>query len=321
MKKVYIDSLETGHEFDDFFLMKSMAVRVGSNQKKYIDMILSDKSGDISAKKWDAAESEIAELTSYGENALIKVRALVNEWMGRQQLKVTKFRQVRDDDEVDVSEFIHTAPERGEEMYDFVIGEIAKIGDEKLRRICELLMERNHERLIYYPAASKNHHAVMSGLLFHIKRMLIMGEKACEVYTNLDPDWVIAGVVVHDVEKLDEILSDKWGISSGYSFEGQMLGHITQGVKLIDRMAEEVGLDKEKAVMLEHMILSHHYEPEFGSPKRPMFPEAELLHYLDIFDARLYDMEEAVSAVPPGEFSEKVWTLENRRVYKPTFRK
>lgn len=318
---MYIDSLETGHEFDDFFLMKSMAVRVGSNQKKYIDMILSDKSGDISAKKWDAAESEIAELTSYGENALIKVRALVNEWMGRQQLKVTKFRQVRDDDEVDVSEFIHTAPERGEEMYDFVIGEIAKIGDEKLRRICELLMERNHERLIYYPAASKNHHAVMSGLLFHIKRMLIMGEKACEVYTNLDPDWVIAGVVVHDVEKLDEILSDKWGISSGYSFEGQMLGHITQGVKLIDRMAEEVGLDKEKAVMLEHMILSHHYEPEFGSPKRPMFPEAELLHYLDIFDARLYDMEEAVSAVPPGEFSEKVWTLENRRVYKPTFRK
>ena len=86
---------------------------------------------------------------------------------------------------------------------------------------------------------------------------------------------------------------------------------------MIDRLASEIGLDEEKAVMLEHMILSHHYEPEFGSPKRPMFPEAELLHYLDIFDARLFDMEEATASVPPGEFSEKVWTLENRKdVYK-----
>ena len=89
---------------------------------------------------------------------------------------------------------------------------------------------------------------------------------------------------------------------------------------MIDRLAQELELDVEKAVMLEHMILSHHYEPEFGSPKRPMFPEAELLHNLDIFDARLFDMEEAASAVPPGDFSDKVWTLENRRVYKPTFR-
>ena len=74
---------------------------------------------------------------------------------------------------------------------------------------------------------------------------------------------------------------------------------------MIDRLAQELELDDEKAVMLEHMILSHHYEPEFGSPKRPMFPEAELLHYLDIIDARLFDMEEAASAVPPGDFSDK----------------
>ena len=131
---------------------------------------------------------------------------------------------------------------------------------------------------------------------------------------------MVTGVVIHDMEKINEILSNQWGISPGYSFEGQLLGHIAQGVKMIDRLAQELELDDEKAVMLEHMILSHHYEPEFGSPKRPMFPEAELLHYLDIFDARLFDMEEAASAVPPGDFSDKVWTLENRRVYKPTFR-
>ena len=102
--------------------------------------------------------------------------------------------------------------------------------------------------------------------------------------------------------------------------EGQLLGHIAQGVKMIDKLADELGISEEKAIMLEHMILSHHYEPEFGSPKRPMFPEAELLHYLDIFDARIFDMEEALKPVAPGDFSDKVWTLENRRVYKPTFR-
>lgn len=321
MKKVYVDSLETGHDFDDFFLMKSMAVRVGSNQKKYIDMILGDKTGDVSAKKWDASDAEISEMESYGENAIIKVRASVTEWQGKQQLKVSRFRQAVDTDDFDVTEFIRTAPEKGRDMYDFIMGEVAKIGDEDLKKVCTILMERNREKLMYYPAASKNHHALMSGLLFHMKRMLQMGEKACEVYTNLDPDWVITGVIIHDMEKINEILSNQWGISPGYSFEGQLLGHIAQGVKMIDRLAEEIGLSDEKAVMLEHMILSHHYEPEFGSPKRPMFPEAELLHYLDIFDARLFDMEDAVSAVPPGEFSEKVWTLENRRIYKPTFRK
>lgn len=319
MKKNYVDSLVTGSDFDDFFLMKSMAVRVGSNQKKYIDMILGDKTGDVSAKKWDASEAEIDELESFGDNAIIKVRASVTEWQGKHQLKVSRFRQAKADDDFDVEEFIRTAPENGADMYDYIMGEIALIRDEELRRVCTVLMERNREKLMYYPAASKNHHAMMSGLLFHMKRMLKMGKKACEVYTNLDPDWVITGVVIHDMEKINEILSNKWGISPGYSFEGQMLGHIAQGVKMIDRLAQELGIGEEKAVMLEHMILTHHYEPEFGSPKRPMFPEAELLHYLDIFDARLFDMEEAISAVPPGEFSEKVWTLENRRVYKPTF--
>ena len=320
MKKNYVDGLVTGSDFVDFFLLKSMAVRVGSNQKKYIDMILSDKTGDVSAKKWDASDTEIAELESYGENAIIKIRASVTEWQGKQQLKVSRFRQAAENDDFDIEEFIRTAPEKGRDMYDYIMGEIGQITDEQLKAVCTVLMERNREKLMYYPAASKNHHAVMSGLLFHMKRMLAMGKKACEVYTNLDPDWVVTGVVIHDMEKINEILSNQWGISPGYSFEGQLLGHIAQGVKMIDRLAQELELDDEKAVMLEHMILSHHYEPEFGSPKRPMFPEAELLHYLDIFDARLFDMEEAASAVPPGDFSDKVWTLENRRVYKPTFR-
>ena len=143
------------------------------------------------------------------------------------------------------------------------------------------------------------------------------GVRVCEVYTNLNRDLVVTGVIIHDIEKINEIESNELGISPGYSFEGKMLGHIIQGIKTIDRLTLEMDFPREKAIMLEHMILSHHYEPEFGSPKKPLFPEAEILHYLDIIDARMYDMEDALVATQPGEFSERVFTLENRQLYKP----
>ena len=90
-----------------------------------------------------------------------------------------------------------------------------------------------------------------------------------------------------------------------------------QGVKVIDRLAIELGISDEKAIMLEHMMISHHYEAEYGSPKKPLFPEAEILHYLDMIDAKIYDMEEALNPTEPGDFSERVWTMDNRRLYKP----
>jgi 3'-5' exoribonuclease len=123
------------------------------------------------------------------------------------------------------------------------------------------------------------------------------------------------------MEKLNEIESNEWGISPGYTMEGQLLGHLIQGVKTIDRMAREAGISEEKAVMLEHMIISHHYEPEFGSPRKPMFPEAEVLHYLDMMDAKIYDFEDALAGVLPGEFSQRVRTLDGRLLYKPSFKK
>lgn len=170
---------------------------------------------------------------------------------------------------------------------------------------------------MYYPAATRNHHAEYGGLLYHVKRMLMTGLRVCEVYQNLNRDLVAAGVILHDIEKLNEIQSNEYGISPGYSFEGQLLGHLVQGVKFLDRTCRELGFSEEKTLMLEHMILSHHYEPEFGSPKKPMFPEAEVLHYLDILDARMFDMEDALRGVEPGTFSDRIWTLDNRKVYKP----
>jgi 3'-5' exoribonuclease len=172
------------------------------------------------------------------------------------------------------------------------------------------------EQLMFYPAAKENHHAVVGGLLYHIISMLRAGEKLAEIYSWINKDLLYAGIILHDLAKIDEMEAGEIGLITEYTVEGQLLGHIIQGIKDIDRVAREEGADGEVSLLLQHMVLSHHYEPEFGSPKRPMIPEAELLHYLDMIDARMYDMRRVLDHVPPGGLSDRIWLLHNRRLYQ-----
>ena len=318
MKEFYINQLETGAEFQDFFMVKSIAVKMGANKKQYLDLILGDSTGEINAKKWDVSDAELISLAEIKEGDIVKVKASVTEWNGMRQLRVFRIRRAVEQDDQQLWDFIKAAPEKTQDMYDYIMEAVSRMTDADLKELSRRLMEDNREQLMYYPAASKNHHAQYGGLLYHMKRMIDMGERACLVYQNLKRDWVVCGVIIHDMEKIREIDSNELGISSGYSFEGQMLGHLVQGVKAIDRLSLELDIPREKAILLEHMILTHHYEPEFGSPKKPLFPEAELLHYLDMIDAKMFDMEAALAATRPGEFSDRVWTLDNRKLYKPT---
>ena len=317
MKQFYAADLHTQTEITDFFMVKSAGIKVGSNKKQYFDVLLGDKTGEVNSKKWDISEREAPVLAAIKEGDIIKVRAQVTDWQGQTQLRIGRIRMSNPEDGLDVSDYIKTAPERSEDMYDFIYRTADAMEDQDLRRLCTKVLSDNRNRLMYYPAATRNHHAEYGGLLYHVKRMLMTGLRVCEVYQNLNRDLVAAGVILHDIEKLNEIQSNEYGISPGYSFEGQLLGHLVQGVKFLDRTCRELGFSEEKTLMLEHMILSHHYEPEFGSPKKPMFPEAEVLHYLDILDARMVDMEDALRGVEPGTFSDRIWTLDNRKVYKP----
>ena len=315
MKDIFVSNLKTGDEITTYLMVKAAALKVGSNRKPYLDLLLGDCSGEIYGKKWDLADEEIPGLERIKEGSIIKVRAQVTEWKEMKQLKISRIRLTGAEDELDIKDYVKAAPEDPGEMYAYILGRAQSFADSQLRSLCVRVLEEHKEKLLYYPAAMKNHHAEMAGLLWHVKRMLMLGEKACEVYTYLDRDLLLAGVILHDTEKMTEILSNELGISSGSSFEGKMLGHLVLGVRELDKICNEMGLDNEKKVMLEHMIISHHYEPEFGSPKKPLFPEAEMLHYLDMIDAKMFDMEEAVGKTEPGAFSERVWTLDNRTVY------
>ena len=316
MKDIYIADIRTNQDLTSYFIVKNVAVKVGSNKKAYLDLLLADCTGEISAKKWDIADEELPGLERIKQGNIIKVRAIVTEWNGMKQLRVSRIRQTSAEDGIDMKDYIKAAPEDAGEMYDYIYNKAESFADKDLKNICIRQLSNNKNKLMYYPAAQKNHHAEMAGLLYHVKRMLMMAEKACQVYTNLNAELVMAGVILHDMEKINEIESNELGISTGYSFEGKMLGHLVQGVRTIDKLADELDMPREKAVMLEHMIISHHYEPEFGSPKKPLFPEAEMLHYLDMIDAKMFDMQEVLEKTEPGQFSDRVWTLDNRTLYR-----
>lgn len=318
MKETYIKDLRKDQEITDFFMAKTIAVKVGANGKQYLDLVLCDKTGDITGKKWDVSDSEYPALISIEEKSIVKIKGIVTEWAGQLQLRVQRIRVANEQDDQHMIDFVKAAPEKPEDMYDYIVAAAESMEDRDLKNLCMKLLTDNRDKLMYYPAAQKNHHAQLGGLLYHMKRMLMTGQRVCEVYTNLNRDLVSTGVIIHDMEKLNEIESGPDGIATGYSFEGQMLGHIIQGVKSIDRLTLELDFPREKAIMLEHMILAHHYEPEFGSPKKPLFPEAEVLHYLDILDARMFDMHSALEATEAGSFSDRVWTLDNRKLYKPS---
>lgn len=310
-----INEFEAGIRIEGFFMIKTVDFKTtNSNNKKYLDFVLCDKTGEINAKLWELSEGEEEQ---YKNNTIIKIRGTVLSWQNNLQLKIEKLRNTEASDEVKVEDFVPTAPFPSEEMFQKIKGYINNMANEDIKNIVNIIFEQNRDKLNYYPAAKKNHHAIRSGLLYHIMTMLKAGEKLCEVYDFLNKDLLFAGVILHDMAKLYEMEANDLGIVNEYTIEGQLLGHITQGIKNIELVAESIGADKEVTMLLQHMVLSHHYEPEYGSPVKPMIAEAEMLHYLDIIDARMYDIKKVTGDTKVGDFSERLWSLDNRRIYKP----
>lgn len=308
-----IRDFQTGDRIEGFYLIKALNLKTSSNNKKYLDLMLADRSGEVNAKIWDVDED--IEKT-YQIGSIAKVRGDVTLWNDQVQLKVIKTRPIDETDEVDYEDLIPSAPMRANDMIEFIWGKIQNVKNPEIKRLLEHAIKTYRDKLTYYPAAMRNHHAIRSGLLYHLYRMIESGEALCQIY-RLNWDLLLAGIVLHDIDKLNEMDANDLGIVSGYTNEGQLLGHIVTGIVQIDRWCHELEISDELRLLIEHMILSHHYEPEFGSPKKPHFAEAELLHHLDMIDARIYDIQKAYLEIKPGTFSEPIFSLERRRVYRP----
>ncbi len=315
MENKKIGELNKSDKIESFFLVKNVECKITNNSttNKYLDFTLIDSTGEINAKLWECT-NDIENVIK--DSKLVKVRAVVNEYRGKLQSKIDKVGLATDEDNINIDDFILVAPYKSEDMFEVILDFIDKIENNDIKNITETIISKFSEKLMHYPAAKSNHHAIKGGLLYHITTMLKAAERLLEIYTYLNKDLLYAGIILHDMAKIEEMESSELGIVSRYSTEGQLLGHITQGVSLIENAGVSNNADKEVIMLLQHMILTHHYEPEYGSPKKPMIPEAEMLHHLDVLDARMYDMRKATKDLNPGEFSEKVYSLDGINVYK-----
>lgn len=308
-----IKEFVAGERIEGFFLIKTVDLKTANaNGKKYLDFVISDNSGDISAKLWEVNEDNEK---AFSENNIIKVRGTVVSWQGSLQLKIEKIRNLEAGDDVNIDDYVQSAPFDSNYMFNEIKKYIDEIKNQDIKNIVGYLLDNNKSKLMFYPAAKKNHHSIKGGLLFHIMTMLNVAEKLHSIYTFLNRDLLYAGVILHDLAKIKEMDSNELGIVNDYTLEGTLLGHITQGIKDVELAGEKFNADRECIILLQHMILSHHYEPEYGSPIKPMIAEAEMLHFLDVMDARMYDMKKITTDTKVGEFSERLWSLENRRIY------
>lgn len=300
---------------DGFCLIKSIDKKTSSKGDTYLDMSLSDSDGEINAKLWRYSPELHGE---YTVNELIKIRGVVSQYNGSDQLKIDRIRHVTPEDGVNVSDYVKSADYTGEQMYNELYSIAEGFKDEDLKRIVLAILEDERLPLLYWPAAFKLHHAVRGGLLMHTLSIVRLAEGVCTVYPFVDRELLISGAILHDIAKLKEFNVADTGVATGYSNEGNLLGHLAMGAMVINKYAEELNISPKTAMLLEHMVLSHHGDPEFGAAVRPMFIEAELLSELDLMDSRVYEMREAVAATNPEEFSSRIWAMDNRKLFNHT---
>ncbi|ANW98815.1 3'-5' exonuclease [Thermoclostridium stercorarium subsp. thermolacticum DSM 2910] len=314
---VAIKDLKLGETINGIYILRKKELKEASNKKPFIDVVFSDNTGEIPAKIWDAGEDVYSKLQL---NMLYYVNAKVDCFKDMMQLTINKMRIADPEDQKEIDKFVPSAPIPAGDMLNEIYEYAYRITNEEIRKLVLKLLKDKEEKLVYYPAAKSLHHSIRSGLLYHILRMLRLSEKLKEIYEEINLDLLYAGVLIHDLAKIGELEANELGISE-YSKEGQLLGHIVMGICEIERAGNELGISPEVMLLLKHMVLSHHYEAEYGSPKRPMFLEAELLHFIDMIDARVYDYVNNLKNVEEGGFSDPVWSLDRRRLYKPQLHK
>ena len=312
VEQIQVQDLEQGQRFEGFLLVRQSEQRASSNGSRYVDMTLGDRSGDINAKLWDGAYSP----PPVGE--AIKVRATIIEYNGRLQMRVERLREITKADDVDIHLLTPCAPFPPEEMLQGIYDVINQMEKKEIKEILQVRIDMDKEKILYYPAAQRLHHAERSGLLHHMTSMLRTADAILSSYPWLNGDLLRAGVILHDLSKMEEMDSDTLGNVKDYTKDGLLIGHLVRGVANLSKAAEIAGVTGEILLLLEHMILSHHGVAEYGSPRKPMFPEAEALHWIDVFDARMNEMEGILKRTPEGSFSEKIWSLD-RRVYHPEY--
>ena len=309
---VPVSAMALNDEIEGFYILKSANPKVTANGKPFLTGALSDRTGVMEMKVWDYA----GPLTAADEGKVVKVRGTVGEFRGTPQFTASRIRLAAADDQVDPASLVPTAPIDREAAMAALQKWAASIEDEDYRAVAEAMLERHGQALERIPAAKSVHHAFLGGLLMHTANMMKLADFLAELYRDtIDRSLLLAGTLLHDMAKEQEFVFSQLGLAMDYSVKGQLLGHLVMGAQEAARVAETLHVPEEKAVLLQHLILSHHGEPEFGAAVRPLCAEAELLSLIDAVDSRMEIYRETYDTMDAGTFSPRIFALE-KKVFK-----
>jgi 3'-5' exoribonuclease len=268
------------------FVVASKQVKAKKTGEPYLALTLSDRTGQLEAKMWDNVAGV---METFEQDDFIKVKGLLNKYNGRYQITIHKLRRL-EENEVDPTDYLPKCPRDIEELWRELGGFVATFQNPYLKALLAAFMADPEIAPAYKtaPAAKTLHHAYIGGLLDHVVSLFRLCDLAVRNYPQIDRDLLLTGAFLHDVGKIHELA---YGRSFTYTTRGQLLGHMVIELEMLHaKMAEVPGFPEELKTLLEHLIISHHGQYEFGSPKLPMFPEALMLHYLDDLDSKMESM-------------------------------
>ena len=268
------------------FVVISKQVKPKKSGEPYIALTLGDRCGQIEAKMWDNVEDAI---DAFEQEDFLKVKGLLNKYRERFQLTIHKLRKLGDS-EVDFADYLPKTTKDIDELWRVLNEFVDSFRDVRLKALVKLFMADPEVAEAYRsaPAAKALHHAYIGGLLDHVVSLFRSCDLISRNYPQINRDLLLTGAFLHDIGKIHELAYKR---SFSYTSRGQLLGHMIIELEMLQaKIAQIPGFSAETKTLLEHMIISHHGEYEFGSPKLPMFPEALMLHYLDDLDSKMESM-------------------------------
>jgi 3'-5' exoribonuclease len=283
MKTSFVTDLGTEQTVTTFFLVHEKEIRNTREGKQYLRLELGDRSGTIEARMWDQFEVIAKE---FARDDFVKVQARVEIYKNRPQLALQQVRRAKPE-EVDLADFLpHTKEDIGK-LWAQLLEYANSIGDPWLKQLVTGIISDPTVAACYKraPAAKVMHHAYIGGLLEHVVGLCGLAKQVAQHYPELNLDLLLTVAMLHDVGKLEELCYDR---AIGYTTEGQLLGHIVMELETVTKaMNAIVGFPANLKTVVQHLLISHHGQYEFGSPKLPMIREAMVFHYLDDMDSKM----------------------------------
>lgn len=307
----WIKEMQEGDLIRGPFLVNNATKGITNNGLSYMNVTLQDKTGTIEAKKWEVSDADV-NLISAGN--IIYIDGDVINYRDNLQVKIRTVSPV-ENGEVDLMRFTISSPIAIEELEKRLETHLASIKNSDCLAITRALVEKYYKSYTTYPAAVRNHHEFASGLLHHTVQMADLGDAVAKLYPSVDRDLLISGIILHDLGKTLELSGP---IIPKYTLEGKLLGHISITHSEIQKMAEQLNIKGEIPILLSHMVLSHHGKMEFGSPVLPLTREAFLLSVIDDLDAKMMMLDKAYEQTADGEFTTRIYPLDERSFYKPS---